>query len=137
PETFGGLNRSTVQEWIDYSGERAKWKSTVMEKVDQGNDPGHTKGGRRGILSRYPEVVTAIKARLQSLRDEHAPITVVTARGVMLATIMEMAPEILEFTFKDGSKFAASDSYVRAWLHDALTWSPRKGTRVAHKLPDD
>ena len=55
----------------------------------------------------------------------------------MLATIMEMKPEILDHTFKDGSKFHASDSFVRKWLHDALKWSCRKATQVAHKLPID
>ncbi|THU85170.1 hypothetical protein K435DRAFT_686058 [Dendrothele bispora CBS 962.96] len=48
-----------------------------------------------------------------------------------------MAPEILDHTFKDGSHFQASKSFIRAFLHDALRWSPRKGTRAAHKLPND
>jgi hypothetical protein len=54
----------------------------------------------------------------------------------MLATIIQMNPEILEITFKDGSNFRASDSFVRGWLHKALEWSFRKATRAAQKLPE-
>jgi hypothetical protein len=55
----------------------------------------------------------------------------------MLATIIQMNPEILETIFKDGSTFRASDSFVRGWLHKALEWSYRKATRAAHKLPEN
>lgn len=55
----------------------------------------------------------------------------------MLATIMEMEPSILQKQCSDGTVFRASDSYVRAWMHDALRYSRRKGTRAAHKLPVD
>ena len=61
----------------------------------------------------------------------------VTARGVMLATIIRMNPEILEMMFKDGSRFHASDSFIRSWLHKALEWSYRKVTRAAQKLPEN
>lgn len=56
---------------------------------------------------------------------------------MMLATIILSAPKILEKTFKDGSTFCASKSFVRKWLHDTLDWSRRKGTQAAHKLPDN
>ena len=55
----------------------------------------------------------------------------------MLATIMQMNPEILEITFKDGSNFRASDSFVRGWLHSALDWTFRKATRAAQKMPEN
>lgn len=50
PSTFRGLNRSTVYDWIDYSGTQPCWKQSVYERAEKGNDPGHSKGGRRGIL---------------------------------------------------------------------------------------
>jgi hypothetical protein len=50
PETFGKINRTTVNEWIDRSGDRPRWSDAALEKVGQGNNPGHNKGGRRGIL---------------------------------------------------------------------------------------
>jgi hypothetical protein len=81
--------------------------------------------------------VNTIKDRLIALRKSRAPLTVVTVRGIMLATIIHMNPEILEKPFKDGSKFRASDTFVRGWLHSALDWSWRKATRAAHKLPDN
>ena len=48
-----------------------------------------------------------------------------------------MNPEILETMFKDGSRFHASDSFIRSWLHKALEWSYRKVTRAAQKLPEN
>jgi hypothetical protein len=76
-----------------------------------------------------------LKDRLIKLRKTGAPLTVVTARGIMLATIIQMNPEILKIKFKDGSNFRASDSFVRRWLHNALEWSFRKATRAAQKMP--
>jgi DDE superfamily endonuclease len=63
------------------------------------------------------------------------PLSLITARGVMLATIIRAEPTIMLHVFKDGSSFRASDSFVRKWLHSAMGWSRRKGTRAAHKLP--
>ncbi|THU92847.1 hypothetical protein K435DRAFT_671417 [Dendrothele bispora CBS 962.96] len=48
-----------------------------------------------------------------------------------------MKPSLLEQSFHDGSKFHASNSFVRGFLHDALQWSRRKGTRVAQTKPND
>jgi hypothetical protein len=82
-------------------------------------------------------VVEAIKKRLRDLREAGVPLTVITARGIMLATIIRMAPDILHRKFKDGSTFRASDSFIRSWLHSAMGWSQRKATRAAQKLPKD
>ena len=57
--------------------------------------------------------MNTIKDRLIALRKSRAPLTVVTVRGIMLATIIHMNPEILEMSFKDGSKFRVSDTFVR------------------------
>ena len=81
--------------------------------------------------------MNTIKDRLIALRKSRAPLTVVTVRGIMLATIIHMNPGILKMSFKDGSKFRASDTFVRGWLHSALDWSWRKATRSAHKLPEN
>jgi hypothetical protein len=53
PETFGKISRTTVNEWIDRTGDRPRWSDAALEKVGQGNNPGHNKGGRRGILVCY------------------------------------------------------------------------------------
>jgi DDE superfamily endonuclease len=81
--------------------------------------------------------VSSVKSRLEAIRGTGAEVSVITVRGMMLATIISSAPEILEKTFKDGSTFRASESFVRKWLHDTLDWSRRKGTQAAHKLPDN
>ena len=66
-----------------------------------------------------------------------AKVTVVTARGILIATILKNAPEILEVTFKDGSTFRAYESFVRKWLHDTMNWSRRKGTQASQKCHID
>ncbi|KAE9395696.1 hypothetical protein BT96DRAFT_1043228 [Gymnopus androsaceus JB14] len=134
-KTFAGLNRSTIEGWIEEKDGKRQWKAKVLQRTQYGIQPGHNKGGRRGILSRYPEVETAIRKQLAALREAKAPVTVVTAQGIMLAIILRMKPEILEQTFPDGSKFQASDSYVRSFLHSSLEWSPQKATQAARKRP--
>ena len=42
----------------------------------------------------YPDVVDSITKHLDRLREAAAPITIVTVRGVIVATILKMAPEI-------------------------------------------
>lgn len=83
----------------------------------------------------YPGLVTAVKTTLEGVRKSGAPISIITARGIMVATIIKTAPEILEKTFQDGSSFRCSDSFMRKWLHDVLRWSRRKGTQAAQKKP--
>jgi len=85
----------------------------------------------------YPDVVKAIREKLEALRDASAPITLVTVRGIFIATIMKLAPEIFDIEYKDGSKFQCSESFIRKWLRDTLSWSVRRPTRAGHKLPDD
>jgi DDE superfamily endonuclease len=55
----------------------------------------------------------------------------------MVATIIQEEPNIMRCEFNDGSTFRASDSFMRKWLHSTMGWTCRKGTRAAHKLPDD
>jgi hypothetical protein len=85
----------------------------------------------------YPDVVEAIMKCLQWLRDAAAPITLVTVRGIVVATILKMAPEIFEKQAPDGTSFQCSDSYLRQWLHGALLWLEGRATRAAQKLPDN
>jgi hypothetical protein len=83
----------------------------------------------------HVEIVKLVKDRLLALRANGAQVTVVNARGIMVATILKSAPEILEKAFRDGSTFRASESFMRKWLHDVLHWTPRKGTQAAQKKP--
>ncbi|THU76846.1 hypothetical protein K435DRAFT_703867, partial [Dendrothele bispora CBS 962.96] len=99
-DSFSTLRESTVRGWIDKSGTSRCWSSATLARVKQKHDNGHSKEGRRGVLFGHPDVVDNITARLQALRDARAPISVITVRAVMLATIVDLAPEILEHTFK-------------------------------------
>ena len=120
-------SRTGKQSWT-FKGRKARHSGKFSDAIDHENN---------NYKSQYPHVVQEIKSRLETIREGKAPISVVTARAVILATIMEMDPHILHKTFNDRTTFQASDSYVCAWLHDAMHWSPRKGTCAAHKLPED
>lgn len=52
PDTFAGLTRTTVNNWIDRSGSKPTWTTAVQKRLDEnrGNSPGHDKGGRQGIF---------------------------------------------------------------------------------------
>jgi len=50
PVTFGQISRNTIEGWIDRSSGNPRWKDSVLQRVEDGNSPGHDKGGRGGIL---------------------------------------------------------------------------------------
>lgn len=50
PVVFDGLHGTTVDGWIDCSGEKPCSKHSVLKKINQGNDPWHNKGGSWGVL---------------------------------------------------------------------------------------
>jgi hypothetical protein len=80
PIVFKAIRRTTVENWIDRSMGVAKWKKAIIDRVERGrgNMPGHSNGGRKGILARYPDLVTTICSQLEMLREAGAPITVIT-----------------------------------------------------------
>ncbi|KAJ3738193.1 hypothetical protein EV360DRAFT_90715, partial [Lentinula raphanica] len=105
--------------------------------AEDGNNPQYNEKGQSGILGPYPEITAEVKKSLKKLRDSGAQISIITARGLMLSVILRRRPEILDKQFHDGSKFRASESFVRNWLHTQLNWSVQKATQAAHKLPMD
>ena len=72
-----------------------------------------------------------------ALRKGGAIISLITARAIIVAMILHIKPEIFDMTFKDGSHFRASESFVRRLLHGILGWSIRKATQAAQKRPKD
>jgi hypothetical protein len=50
PETFQGLSRSTINRWIDRTGDKPKWSERTLERIRRGNEPGHDNCGRKGIF---------------------------------------------------------------------------------------
>jgi hypothetical protein len=88
-------------------------------------------------LSQHPEIVDVIKTRLEFLREKNAPVSLITARATIVATILETKPNIFDHKFKDGSSFRVSESFARKFLHEVLSWSLRKATQAAQKLPKD
>ena len=65
------------------------------------------------------------------------PLSLISVRGIMVATILDMPPEIFEKMYTDGYKFRVSDHFLHNYLHEELHWSPRRAMRAAQKLPDD
>lgn len=51
PQSFAGLARSTVDGWIDRSGDEPKWSEKALKMAEYGHDQGQgNKGGRKGIF---------------------------------------------------------------------------------------
>jgi hypothetical protein len=69
------------------------------------------------------------------LREQGAPVNLLTARATIVSTILHLKPIIFEHKFKDGSRFRVSDSFVRKFLHGVMSWSIRQATQAAQKLP--
>jgi hypothetical protein len=124
PITFAGINCTTIDGWIDRSGDQPQWKEKTLHRAENGNSTGHNKGGRRGILSPHPEIVDEIKTRLEFLREKSAPVSLITASAIIVATILDKNPAIFSHKFKDGSSFCVSELFTRKFLHDILSWSP-------------
>lgn len=115
PDTFTGLNHTTVDGWIDQTETKLKWSEQTLERLKWGNDLGHSKGGQKGVLvncfiqyinyrlkncqANYPKIIKGVKDCLIAIRSNGAQMTVVNMCGIIVAMIMRFAPEILEKTF--------------------------------------
>lgn len=139
PIVFGEIRRTTVENWIDRSMGVARWKKAIVDRMEdgRGNMPGHTNGGRKGILAKYPDLVSVICSQLEMLREVGAPITVITARGIIVASALKFHPNIFDIRFRDGSSFKASESFVREFLRNQLGWSIRHATQASQKKPQN
>ena len=103
----------------------------ILRWAENGNSTGHNKGGCRGILSSHPEIVDAIKTRLEFLRickPYNSP------RHNCCIYPFEIEPTIFSHIFKDRSSFCVSESFGHKFLHDILSWSPWKVTQATQKL---
>ena len=78
PVIFAGISRTTVNSWINRSSDPPCWTDSIITRMRDatGNMPGHNKGGQRGILANYPNLVNDIKSELQHLREAGAALTV-------------------------------------------------------------
>ncbi|KAJ7050612.1 hypothetical protein C8F01DRAFT_1344185 [Mycena amicta] len=137
--TFHKLNRTTLDGWTEINVEGKKvWKKKILEEVElRGDRPGNLNGGRRKAFTGYPEITEMVSSTLTRLRQSGAPLTVITVRAIIIATIQKSAPEIFDKTYRDNSKFHASDSFCREFLRTEMRWSERHSTKAAQKLPTD
>lgn len=81
--------------------------------------------------------MNTVVEQLKFLRAAGIPMTVATARAIMLAHIEHHAPELLKATGPDKIPFFCSDGYVRKFIYHNLQWVPRASTRAAQKTPAD
>jgi hypothetical protein len=133
-EIFEHLSHTTVHGWINRSGDKARWSDKTLARAEAENFQGHLNGGRRGILVRGTISTGGILALIRfsvsvsrccrhyhgGLQNAGAPVTLITVRTLFIATIIDMAPQIFDTPFKDGSFFCASDSFIRKWLRETL-----------------
>ncbi len=49
---FAKLNRTTVDLWIDRTGEKPKWSDKTLERIQKGNHLENPNAGRKGVLVR-------------------------------------------------------------------------------------
>lgn len=74
--------------------------------------------------------------QLHNLRKTGAPLSTVTVRGIMVATLMHHCPEVFDLKTRTGEdKFRCSDSFIRNYLRRHLNYSFRRATRAAQKTP--
>lgn len=149
---FKNFRHQTLDEWIDRSQYKPRWLDKTLARIKHGNDIGHANGGRKGALvsqfctqwlhsqlttyqANHPGIVDTVKSLLTGIWRTGAEISLVTAQGIMLGTILTQAPDILMKNFADGLTFWASNSFMRHWLHDSMHWSCRKATQAAQKKP--
>ena len=89
------------------------------------------------IQSSHPQIISSIKFQLSSLREAGIPLTLLTARGIMVAIIQKHAPGLFSIPRKDGTYFRCSEAYVRKFLRNTMGWSERRATKAAQKLPEN
>lgn len=82
------------------------------------------------MLTPYPELVEEIKEKLLGLRTSGIPLDRTLARTIILAMVKERQPHLL-------ATFKCTEQYVGQFLQSKLSFTLRKGTRTAAKVPDN
>lgn len=134
PVLFDRLAPQTLGGWIDRSGDKACWSARTLERVEKGHRPGG-ETTRIGVLIKYPEATTQAIKVLISLRDCAVPLTLTTIRGILIAQLQFLAPQVFTNPSPDGTLFACSDEFTRKFVKRALGWSLRRATRAGGKIP--
>ena len=74
----------------------------VNMRQKSNNSPGKLSRGRK---KKTQDII-------KGLRQYGALVSTITSRGILIATIMKIAPVILTEVFADGSTFRASNSFM-------------------------
>ncbi|KAJ8586621.1 hypothetical protein M405DRAFT_743310 [Rhizopogon salebrosus TDB-379] len=71
------------------------------------------------------------------LREVGTALDITRCRGIIIAHLQHAIPDIFEHVAKDGSSFRCTESWVKKFLSEHLSWSFRRATRAAQKLPEN
>ncbi|GLB45667.1 hypothetical protein LshimejAT787_2500590 [Lyophyllum shimeji] len=96
PKCFAKLSEQVIGRWIDREPKAEgiyRWRASVLEHVRRGNAPGGERT-RFGVLDAHPDVKNKIEAELTLLREASVPLTLITIRGIMVAIINKLVPEL-------------------------------------------
>lgn len=50
PEVFAKFSRTTIDKWIDRSGDHPQWSDKTLMRIQKGNDLATEGAGRKGVL---------------------------------------------------------------------------------------
>ncbi|CAK5261843.1 unnamed protein product [Mycena citricolor] len=121
------IHRGTIYRWI-VKGEK-RFTDAVLARVKAERTLAGS--GRVGVLTPYPHVVEKMVETLKGVRIAGCAVNVPIARGIMMAIITDLVPEIWE------TKFSCSERFVRSFLESTLDWTTRAATRAAKHIPDN
>ena len=123
PALYIHLHRTTVWKWKTKN--KKCWSEKTLENVE--NRHALAGSGQASALTKYPELVTAIKTILNSLRASGFVVNVPIAHSIMIGLIHEKNPEALTPYFR------CSECYVHSFLQAVMNWSIQVGTQAAHQ----
>ena len=125
----GGLTKGVIQKWFkrDAHNQVTGWTKSVLESVALGSRRGIK--SRSKILSGFPETKQDIINHLLALRQAGTAVQRPLAGAVIRAHLTHVLPDLIESGFK------ISNTWIRQFLVDELSWVCRKSTRATRKCP--
>lgn len=125
----GGLTKGVIQKWFkrDAHNQVTGWTESVLESVALGSRRGIK--SRSKILSGFPETKQDIINHLLALRQAGTAVQRPLAGAVIRAHLTHVLPDLIESGFK------ISNTWIRQFLVDELSWVCRKSTRATRKCP--
>jgi len=132
-DRFTRLTHTTVLGWHD---EKNKLKSRYQAHLESGLENVRQNGPAR-VLEEFPAIEEEIKRTLLQMRAVGTAVNSHVIRWVMRGIIELRAPQLESDSDSRLSSLKLSKSFACAWARTHLTWTWRKSTTAASKLPLD